>query len=311
MKARHIIALLLTLAIQFATTAYTAIAQESVPVESVEKSKLTPEEEREVRETVKSFDERLRATTDFEQIIDAMFVKDFSERLWQAPRDFQPWAFLDKAFIASAGRQELRRYYVASMNFYDLFARLSKVVEYQREQSENDKDSSPLSETLSAEIINVLLSDPTIAELAIDLREEDENKRAKETESNQPEKNGDSAQAASATSQADDDAKEAIEIEIIKSSPQLDGVSATMEKANELMRKRLATMTATALSKAGSDDRQNRQASIEIFPTTLDKAEFGYAEGTPVIEVHSLPFCITLIRIDGQLKILTVALYID
>lgn len=313
MKARPIIALLLVLVIQLATAGtYPAIAQESLRVVSEEALKLTPEEEREVRNTVKAFKERLRETNDFEQIIDAMFVKDFSERLWAAPTNALPWAFLDKAFIASAGRQELLRYYVASMNFNDLFVRLSETAEAQRAQSENNQDELPIDAILSPEVINVLLGDPTIGELAIELKKEDENERTKETESNQPAKNGDSTQAASATPQADgDDAKKADEIGIIKSSPQLNGVSTTIEKANDVMRKRLASMLANAPAKSGGDNTNRRQDALEIFPTTLDEDEYGYSKGTPVIEVTLLPFSLTLVRIDGQLKILAATVYVD
>lgn len=310
MKARSIIACLLALFLSQATITGAASAQESEPVNSEEELKLTPEEESEVRGIVARFRERLRATNDFGQIIDEMFVRDFSARLWRVPTNQLPWVFLDQSLAAYAASDVLRRYYVASMNFYDSFFRLAEVAEQRKKQSGKTEGGSVLN-ALSPEIIDVLLSDPTLAEVAKELKKDDEDERAQEVKSHQPAENADSSQAAGATPEADNDGtQETSEIGHIKNHLQLTGVTATFEKANELMRKQLASIASIA-PKPGSEDAKSQPKQPEIDLTNLDEDQYGFAQGTPVASVKLLPFYISLVRIDGHFKILTVAIYVD
>jgi hypothetical protein len=311
MKARPIIACLLALLFSQATLGGATSAQESQQVDSEEELKLTAEEESEVRGIVARFNERMRATNDFGQIIDEMFVKDYSARLWRDEPHQLPWVFLDRNLIAYASGDVLRRYYIASMSFYDSFFRLAEVAEYQKKQSGKTEGGSVL-DALSPEIIDVLLSDPTLAEVAKELRKEDEDERAKEVEGHQPAKDGDSSQAAGAASQADnDDTKKTDEIGLIKTHQQLSGVTVTFEKANELMRKRLASMPPIPPPTPGSDDAKSQPSQPEIDLTKLDEDQYGFAQGTPVASVKLIPFYISLVKIEGHFKILTVTVYVD
>jgi hypothetical protein len=315
MKARLIIVLLLAVVMLMASPFHPAVARMSPRVDAEEESKLSAEEEREVRELVARFAERWRATTDFQQIIDEMFVPDYSARLWSAPVSEMPWWLLDKNLIAYAGRDELRHYYTASLNFYGLYHGLYEATEESRQASDADGEIR-LTDVLSSEVLNLLLTDPTLAELQQMYSEDYEHENTEEAESGQPAPSVDSAQAAGATPQADrrGNDEEASEEGLIKSVPQMNNYTTTLEKANELLRKRLASLSPAAPRPAGSgdgDDTQSKKDSLEIYPTTLEERDYNYHAGTPVVRLKLLPFTLTLVKTDGRFKILTVAIYID
>lgn len=275
---------------------------------------LTPKEEQEVRAIARRFIERWQETADFGQIIDEMFVKDFSERLWQVPQEELPWMFIDKPLIVEASPQELRRYYIASMNFYGLYSRLYQVVESLREQSANNEDSLKLAEVLSPEVISVLLDNQTIAKMAELDKEEESDERAKEDDDSQSAQRADLAQAARTTAEAPaDDSTDQSEIGIIKGLSQLHGVSQTLEKANELMRKRLVKMSSLvkAAAAAGKEDADSKAETAKPDLTSLDEEAYGYPKDTPVIRLEAFPFCLNLIKIEGQLKVLSVYICVD
>jgi hypothetical protein len=298
MHVRLSIILLLIVATITTTVSHPLVNENDLPATRQE-TELTPEEEQEARAISRRFNERFRATNDLGEIIDEMFVKDFAERLGQAPQDWLPWTFLDKNLIAYASPDELRRYYVASTNFYGLYYRLYEEAERLQEQSENSENELKLKDVLSLEVINTLLSNPTIAELAKG-EESDEN-------NHQSAESGDSAKAAKATTETD--ANESTEVGIIKHLPQLNDASATIEKANELMRKRLAEMLRKVQPVSKSEDREKEQDSPDL--TSLDEWEYGYPENTPVIHLEGAPFCLYLVKVDGQLRILSVHIHID
>jgi hypothetical protein len=311
MKARPIIALLLALAIAQAAITRPASAQEESPQAEAEELKLTPEEEREVRDIAARFEERWQATHNFGQIIDEMFVKDFTERLWRGPSSQLPWVFLNENLVAYTAGDVLRRFYVASMNFYGLFFRLAEIVEYQKKQSGNEEGELAL-DALSPEIVDVLLGDPTLATVVEILKKDDEDARAQKVEGHQPAENVDSPPPAGATPETnDEDAKETDEIGLIKNPLQLNGVTTTFEKAVELMRKRLASMPPLQPPTPSSEETQSQPPSHEIDVENLNETEYGYPKGTRVASIKVLSFYVSLVRIDGHFKILTVAIYVD
>ncbi|HEX7999773.1 MAG TPA: hypothetical protein VF528_15405 [Pyrinomonadaceae bacterium] len=311
MNARHIISFLLILAISLATAVHPegTRAKNLRAVAFKDEVRLTPEEELEARELAARFVERLKTTHDIGPIVDEMFVNDFTARLRQSPPGWLPWVFLDKALVATASPAELRRYYVASLNFYTLFYEISRTVAKLRQQTEGDEDELDFHNALTPEILNVLLSDPVIAELAKDIKKDEKDATAKEEDGNQPPQGRDSTPPANPTTEAgDDSAAGKNEMEIIKNSRQLNGVSTTLEKTCELMRKRLATLPIVA---PNNDDTDTRQARPAFDPVTLDEGEYGYPQGTQAIHVNLLPFSIHIIRDQGQLKLLTVSIYVD
>lgn len=282
---RVFLALLLGLAL--ATAGHPSTVRGNWPIVQEDEQQLSPEEEQEARDLLARFEERLLATNDFGPIVDELFVGDFEDRLWQVSRDSLPWGFMDLALIAYANRAELRRFYVASMSFYALYFRLTRAAEALKKGNASDDDEAKFVEALSPEVINVLLGDPTIAKLARKMNETEEDDGA--------------------GAEGDSD-----ETGVIKTPQQLEGVSSTLEKANELLRKRLASMTAAApATPAGDGEAKDEPGSRQPSATTLDEDEFGYAKDTRVIHADILGFCVTMIRIDGRLKILSAVLYVD
>jgi hypothetical protein len=311
MNARHIIAFLLVLAISLATAVHPSNARASLRTNSEDEPKLTPTEEREASDVARHFSERLKETNDVGPIVDEMFVSDYSERLRQSTLDSLPLAFLDKSLIAKISRDELRRYYVVALNFYLLANRLTERATALKKQADDDEEVD-LEDVITPEMMSVLLSDPTIAGFIQELKKDDEEDgRAKKDDSHQPAESGDSPQAASATTEADDNNRtKTDEIGIIKDASALNGISGTAEKVNELMRKRLATMPAIAQASPDSEDADS-QDSPKPDLTRLDEGEYGYPEGTQVIHVNVMPFCLYLIKTGGQLKILSASVYVD
>jgi hypothetical protein len=312
MNARHIISFLLIVAISLATAVHPqgARAKSLRRASSSDEARLRPDEELEARELAARFVERLKTTHDIGPIVDEMFVNDFTARLRQSPSGWLPWVFLDKALVTTASPVELRRYYVASLNFYSLFYEISATMaKFRKQVEDDDEDELKFEDALTPEILNVLLSDPVIAELAKDIKKDEKDATAKEEDGNQPSQGRDSTPSANpATEARDDSAAEKNEMGIIKNSPQLNGVSTTLEKTCELMRKRLASLPTVA---PGNDDTESRQAPPAFDPVSLDEGEYGYPQGTQAIHVNLLPFSLHIIRDQGQLKLLTVSIYVD
>jgi hypothetical protein len=272
-----------------------------------EEIKLTLEEEREAMEFAARFSERLRATGDFGPMVDELFVQNFAERLKLAPQDSMPLGFLDKSLVLRASPDELRRYYVASMNFYELYFRLYEVARQLQNQS-GSEDDPKFEEIVSQEVIDVLLKNPLAAEWI----KEDSDDEKESNANSQLAPSRDSAQAAQTTTQTDNDgAKEETTEGMIKTLSQLSDTSATFEKANEMLRERLKFMPIIAPTISGDGQEESEDSSGKPDLTSLDKGEFGYPKGTPVIHINALPYCLYLIKTDGQLKILSAHLYVD
>ncbi len=313
MNARHIITFLLVLAISSTAIVYpTGTRARSFSVALEDEPQLTPEELREARELVARFGERWRKTTDYEQIVSELFVQDFPERLRQASLHEIPWWFVDKHLLAAASREELWRFYIATMNLYGLMFRLVEIAQRQKQQSDNSEGDLGPTDVLSPEAINVLRSDPLLALLVEDEGKDEKDGETKETDSHQPAPSGNSPPAPFAAEKADaDTTAEAGEEGIVKTIPQLNNMSATLERANALMRKQLASLPPVEPSKSTTDETKNEQSLPSFDLTTLDESIYGYAEGTRVIHTNVLPYCLNLIRVNGQLRILSVSLYVD
>lgn len=313
---RVLVALLLVLTL--ATAGRPSTVRRSPLASQDEERKLLPEEEREALSLVARLKERLRATGDFGPIVDEMFVRDFQERLWQVSRDWLPWAFLDEILPSYASREGLRRYYVAWMNFYAVIYQLAAALKALKKEAGVDKYEVKARDIFSPEIVNVLTSDRTLARFAKEfIEEEHEDESAKDAGSNQTAEDKISTEAAgtqateaetSGTSDGDDGAG------LIKTPRQLEDVSATIEKANELLRKRLSVMTTalpTAPPPGDVQEEKGEEESSYLYPTTLDEDEYGFPQGTRVIHAEASSFCVLLIRIDGRLQILSVAIAFD
>lgn len=315
MRVRLLVIMMLLL-VMAATAPAQQQAENDNPPAAQEEQKLTPEEEREALALAARFSARLRSTSDFGQLVDELFVRDFSGRLRQTPQDSLPLYFLDKSLVGRATPDELRRYYVASMNFYELFFRLYEVADQQRKQAGSEEEPQ-LEEALSPEVIEVLLSNRLAATW---IKEELSDEREKENGDNgRPAEGFDSAQAVQTATDADNGKSEQDNEEvIIKSLADLNDTSATFEKAAELLRQRLSYMPMIAPAVDGNSEEDKEKGEEEgerrepkLSSTSLDEGEFGFPKGTPVIHLDVRPYCLTLIKVDGQFKILSANLYVD
>lgn len=312
MQTRSIMAVLLAVAISAAANVHPASASaRSAGVDAEKERPLTPEEEEEARSLVMRFNERLRETTDLGPIIDELFVHDFSERLNRQPTGFLLWCFLSKNVIAEAGRDKLRRSYVAWMNFYELVFRLYQAIAALKKQSGDGEveDRLKIGDALSPEIIRVLLGDPVMAKL---YREGLDDESTQEDNNGQPATSGDSSQAEDTASQTkNNDATEKSEDTIINNLSQLEAVSSTLEKAVALMRSRLASLAAVAPNWPGDEATKTQRDSLELYLASSEQDLDGSHEDARVIKVAAMPFSLRLIRVDGQLKILSADIYVD
>lgn len=310
MRVRLPVILLLLLALATTIAGQQPVVNDDPSPARQEEEKLTPEEEREALELVARFNERLRATNDFGQIVDELFVSNVGERLRRAPQDSLPLALLDKSLVGSASPDELKRYYIALMNLYQLFFSLDEVVERIRKQSDTNEDDLWFEAVLHTELSNVLRGNSITAAL---FKEDQGDEHKKESSNNgQLAEDGDSAPSVPTTPK--DDAggtEEESEIGIIKSLSQLNDVSATLEKANELMRRHLAYMTFVAPAVSDDSDGESEDDSPKTNLTILNEGQFGYPQGTRVIHLDASPYCLQLIRVDGRLRILSASMYVD
>lgn len=286
----------------------------NAPAAPDDEQQLSPEEEREARALLARFKGRLRETNDFGPILDELFVGDFRERLWQVPRDWLPWGFLDELLAVNSDRAALRRHYLAWMNFYALVYKLSEAARALKKEAGGDgEDEVKAKDIFSPEIVEVLAGDPTLAKFSDAFTdEEDERSAQRGDESAADNSPSEDARAAAAGVDAGVEGGEDDGV-LIRTPRQLEEVSSTLEKANELTRKRLADMAAAlpASPPASPGKEEGEEDSTPLSPETLDEDEYGFPAGTPVIHAEVAPFCVFLVRIDGRLRIMAVALYTD
>jgi hypothetical protein len=306
MRVRLLIILLLMSAMAMIVSAQQPPIKDDSPAGQVE-SKLTAEEEREAMELAARFSERLRATSDFGPMVDELFVQNFSELLKRAPQDSMPLGFLDKSLIVDASPDDLRHYYVASMNFYELYFRLLEVACQLKKQA-GSEDDPKFEEIVSPEVIDVLLKNPLAAAwIKEELSDEKES-----NDNSQPAPSADSAQAVQTTTQTDNDkAKEETTEGMIRTLSQLNDTSATFEKANEMLRERLKFMPIMVSTISGDVQEESEDNSGKPDLASLDEGEFGLPHGTQVIHMNVSFYSLYLIKTDGRLKILSINIYMD
>ena len=287
----------LLLVATLAAGARPSFARLNPPAAADDEQKLSPEEEREARGVLARFKEHLQETNDFGPIVDELFVRDFRERLWQVPHNWLPWAFLEEILVVNSDRAALRRHYLAWMNFSGLSYKLSEAAQALKKQAGGDGDDVKAKDIFSPEIIGVLAGDPTLANFADEFTEKEQEESAQE---------GVGVESAADKGSSDDAG-------LIRTPRQLEEVSSTLEKANELMRKRLAGMKAALTSPppASAGEKEGEKDSPRLSTETLDEDEYGFPAGTPVIHGEVAPFCVFLVRIDGRLQIMAVGLAYD
>ena len=102
--------------------AIAALSQAATPVTALANTadeELTAEEARETNELAHLFVERMTETNDVAFVIDELFVPDFLDRHLNGPES-EPFIFIKPSLARRLTRDELKRYYVANINFRSL-----------------------------------------------------------------------------------------------------------------------------------------------------------------------------------------------
>lgn len=273
---------------------------------------LTEEQEREARELTVSFLKRLRETDDFAPLVSEFFPADFAQRLKQfireMPADDAESADrlpCDRALLLRTEDGELRRAYVALMNFWNQQELLHSVafdyvkVEYKakgRDASQEYQEAWTRHEVTAEkavpeEAFRIAAHDPFIEALLRLVRADD----------------GKGDDADSEKAEAD---KAKFEAAYIRDAARLHLFINNLERIVALLRKAVAKLRSDAKSLAASHAIQEEAAAEEEFKVyhldedRLETAAFCLPAGAVVIHARVFPFEIVMTRAEGKLRIL-------
>lgn len=279
------------------------------PPASKQEAELAPEEEREAREMAVRFMKRLRETDDFDPLVSEFFVSDFVERIRLFVRaensheDF--FVLCEREVLLQASVEDLRRAYLALMNFWNQQDRLNCAawdhvkVQYRTEGKDALQEQEAWGqhlklreEAVSEEAFRIAQSDPMLDSLFNLVRED---------------KDGDDEE-----SLADDDAK--ITAFAIHDVTRLRAFTDKLERTIPLLRRgaeklRADIAPAHGASEKSQADELNPEDDFRIYHFESERLEtetFGLPAGTMLIRARIYPYEMALARVDGQLKILAV-----
>jgi hypothetical protein len=264
-------------------------------------TKLTAEEEREVREMAERFIRRMQETNDIAPLVGEMFVTDYAERLRQEAIK-KPLTLLSRSVVEQSSREELLRYQLALDN--SLYVATLLFLAYKTAHPADDDDDEQewgatfYKQLLPPDIIELCKSDPILKVLL----EEETNEGAEESQPGAPlEKPG--------VIDHDD--------EPIRTREQLRNFTSTLEQAIALARRHLAAVPhklALPDRHNGANEEENWSAEREAMKPRewmLTEEFYGYPKGTRVFCVNALIYHMDLIRVDGKLKVLALNFYMD
>ncbi|HEY0322717.1 MAG TPA: hypothetical protein VGC66_17315 [Pyrinomonadaceae bacterium] len=270
------------------------------------KEKITPEEEREALQLAGQFVKGFEEKNNLLALIDELYVKDFDARLRPSFSDYSYIASVKAEVLERANGEDLRRFYVAVLDFTYAGGFLYGVNQYNRKlKGDEPRDNDPaISELMPPNVIEVFKTDPILAEIIAEGEEEERRKNSEQSDETQ--------QRADAGSE---DRIRAISNEI-KSVESLRHYVSTLEKANALIRAHLKTLQApqtwAELISALEQPEEKRESSDNdtcegMCPrvTILSEDFFGCPKGTRLICLKVMLFHVDLVRVDGKLRILT------
>jgi hypothetical protein len=273
---------------------------------------LTDEDDREARGLAVSFVKRLREADDFGPLVKEFFPEDFEGRVKQFIRDAPPddaeQGFpvpFDRALLLRAEAGEVRRLYVAMMNFWnqlDLMHHAAwdyAVVEYRAggrdatdERAEAWARHTELArKAVPDEAFRVAESDPLL-NIAFGLVREDYADAGAGGEENLEE----------------DTAK--FKAVSIRDAARLRSFVEKLERCVALMREGVAKLRSDAKSLAASHGITEVSADREEFKVyhlecgEVKVAGFGLPAGATLIYARIFPFEMAMTRVEGKLKIL-------
>jgi hypothetical protein len=265
--------------------------------------KITPDEEREAAQIAERVIKGLEEKNNLSTLVDELYVKDFEARLRRNPSQFTYLAKVEPDVAAKASDQELRRFYIASINFMYAVGFLYGLNLYDMKVKgiEGD-DDPPLDKLLPPEVLKMMKDDLLMAEvLAEDA--EDKERAGKSEPSDDAEK---------ITEAGREEKADGCEI---RSLERLRDFILALEKISALLREHLKTVQGphtweeliNALKSLGAME-EARGDCEGTCPRVyvLGEEFFGTPTETRLICVNVLFFHMDLVRVDGHLRILSV-----
>lgn len=330
---RTLIALALLLAVAFPPlTLVRAQEREQTLKEaqtlSVEDRKASAEEEREARELAVRLVHRLRETDDFDPIVAEFFPADFAERLRQfllsQPTNSEVFSFYEHAAVSLARADDLRRLYVALLNFWnqqeilgaaawdyvkiEVATRGGSVAQDQEAWARHYRVQKG---AVSAEAYRIASGDPLLELLFKDFISHGIN------DGEVSEGHADEQKEDATTDPAKFRARYAIRdtARLRVFTEQLERCIPLLRKASEKLR---SEMKALAAAHAVPDDPAKYEPTsgdpfrvYHLESEMLKTEAFGLRAGTLVIKARIRPYEMALARLDGRLTILAVYPYFD
>lgn len=301
-RALTIFFLMLTLAISMPRD---ACAQEN------DASELSPAQEQEAKDFTVRLMKRLDEKDDFAPLIDEFFIKDFTGRFKQFIReqdftdeDMREFG-LEPRILFEADEADLRRAYVALLNFWNLRDVLDDTATDYVSVTNEIKDRVELykppyeqlrrkikEDALTPDYVSTAKSDPLLAALVFGLVLDSPNEEAIDEEAH----------------------KSVIIANRINSLARLRDFTSTLEKCVSLMRAGVTKLREEQKLKARfpkflpERDRETYHI-YKSWTTTLETGAAGFPAGTQFFFTRIFPFEILMTRRDGQLRI--VAVYPD
>lgn len=319
MRLRSLMTCVLLCAVVFAPVAAAqedADAGEDVASESSpEERELSPEEESEAKELAVRLMKRLRETGDFGPVVSEFVVDDFAERLRKLARAEQPESEIffvcEREVILRAGDEDLRRVYVALLNFWHWQELLGDAawnyvkVEYKidgRDALQDDGAWGRRRELQKAaiprEALRVAEGEPLLDAFMRFVRRDDDDPEAETEEEVE-------AQQAKIRAAVVRDAARLRDF-----TDKLERCVALLREGAESLRSDLKSLAAAHVVSDNPDDYGPRPGDpfhvYHLEGDTLRDDAFGLPEGTFLIRARIRPYEIAMARLDGRLQVLGV-----
>ncbi|MFL6210949.1 MAG: hypothetical protein ACJ74W_19025 [Pyrinomonadaceae bacterium] len=267
----------------------------------------TAEEEREARALVEAFNKKLNATHDIAPLIKEYFVADFAARLPQHADTF-PFILIEwKDKSTPPTPSDLQQFYVAATNFLHTLVPIWLAADEQRPEQESEHEAAQLKDALPPAAVELMMHEPALRELVL---ADDESTPTTEATANKK----DDCTENCATAATD-------EAGMIENAEQLHHLACVFEDLTKILRAHLAAhpvapaqqeQSADTATKDDDSDRFDPD-KVEVFKQAriLTEEFYGYPAGTRLVCASAGLLHVELVRVDGQLRILTVYLLID
>ena len=240
---------------------------------SFAQDRISADERREARRMAQTFSRRLLRTKDIAPLIDDYFVADFLDGYLKGSE--ANWlAFLDRDFAKQLTRAELRRYFIAELNWFYL-GELYVFSKYSSSQIGKLDLSSP-EKLYPADVLKVLLSDPSIKTTV-------ESEAADEQEL------------------------------LVRTPDRFRSLLVNLERAARLLRKHAIRINAGRTPQY-RETVSDWKARYELYEPSLwpcDERCFALPKGTRLIQVNVPSIQLWFARVRGQLRIVAATYLID